>query len=1149
MHYDTTSGVLKFSPSDLTVFLETEFASWMDRWQTERWHGNGEVAGENGLPLGLQLPGGSACKPDEKDEQLKLIVEKGMEHERAFLERLRRENHQIAALDAGSACLADTLEAMKQKKDFIFQARLEHEIFGGFADFLALKTGQSLLGDYHYEVWDTKLARSPKASFIIQLCSYAEMLEQIQGRRPEGFEVVLGTNERIRFLTNRFIYYFRALKQSFLEFHEQFDAQHFPHPGLSKSFGRWNKFAEHVLDSSDHLSRVANIARPQIKKLEAAGIATLPDLAGSTIDRVPKVPQRILNRLRTQAQLQLASRGKERPLFQVQPLDENTPRRGLALLPPPSPMDVYFDIEGFPLCEGGLEYLLGAVHLENGKPQFVDWWAHDDAQEKKAFQGFIDWSYARWRSDATMHIYHYAAYEVSAMRNLMGKHATREREVDDLLRHHVFVDLFTVVRQGLIVGTPSYSLKDIERLYLEAREGEVTTAGGSIVAYHYWLESGESQDWRDSGLLKEIRDYNEVDCVSTWELAEGLRNVRSEAGISYIAPDDDGKKESGDFGETVHPPTALAEQLIADFESGAIEGGESRRVQRLLAWLLEFHWREAKPVFWRMFDWHEKTEQELIDDFDCLGGLQRTSKPPTPIRRSYLYEYRYDFDQNTKLHEGSTCYFAHDLSIRTTIEHLDTGQGLVEITLGPSVPEAPKLLCLIPDEYVRADVISDAVFRYVEAWSHGELLSQAVDDLIHRRLPRIREHQSGPLVLEGQELLPAAIDVVRRMDQTVLCIQGPPGTGKTYTAAHAILQLLRDKKTVAVTANSHKAILNVLRAVHEAMREAGLRFPLVKVRGQDDDPLIESGEITYVPESSQAVDAIDGGPLVMGGTAWVFSRPELQGAFDYLFVDEAGQFSLANVVATGLSADNIVLVGDQMQLAQPLLGRHPGESGKSALEYLLAGHATIPPDFGIFLNQTWRMHPDICGFISEAVYEDRLHAHPGTSKQHVRLSEDSGGLVSKNAGIVFVPVEHEGNMQGSAEEADVIEKIVAELVGRPVSHFAGDQVTSLTLDDILLVAPFNMQVRLLQQRLGSQARVGSVDKFQGQESHVVIISMCSSTLEDSPRGADFLLDPNRINVAVSRARSLAIVVGSRATSHNIWHFQREFPRHCLQSNA
>ena len=318
----------------------------------------------------------------------------------------------------------------------------------------------------------------------------------------------------------------------------------------------------------------------------------------------------------------------------------------------------------------------------------------------------------------------------------------------------------------------------------------------------------------------------------------------------------------------------------------------------------------------------------------------------------------------------------------------------------------------------------------------------------------------------------------------------------------------------------------MLRAVHEASERAGRFFDIYKVGGDADDPLIENGDINHLRKSADAVDALSGTSCVVGGTAWVFSREELESKFDYLFIDEAGQFSLANVVGTGLSANNIVLVGDQMQLSQPSQGTHPGESGQSALDYLLDGKATIPPEFGIFLEQTWRMHPKICGFISKAIYEDRLISHPGTKKQRIHLSDSDSVIVSRDAGIVFVPVEHEGNSQRSEEEADVIERIVSELVGKTVSTFDGEEQKSLTLEDILLVAPFNMQVRLLQDRLGEQARVGSVDKFQGQEAHAVIISMCSSTLEDSPRGAEFLLDPNRINVAVSRARSLAIVVGS-----------------------
>ena len=192
MYRETDSGILKFSPSDLTVFLTTEFASWMDRWHVERWHGNHEVVGANGLPIGLELPGVDECKRDEPDEQLELIKAKGMEHENAFLDRLRKKGHDIAEFKTLSKDVAETVEAMRQRKEFIYQARLEQENFAGYADFLARRSGESLLGNHHYEAWDTKLSRSPKGSFIIQLCAYSEMLEHLQGHRPDEFEVVLG---------------------------------------------------------------------------------------------------------------------------------------------------------------------------------------------------------------------------------------------------------------------------------------------------------------------------------------------------------------------------------------------------------------------------------------------------------------------------------------------------------------------------------------------------------------------------------------------------------------------------------------------------------------------------------------------------------------------------------------------------------------------------------------------------------------------------------------------------------------------------------------------------------------------------------------------------------------------------------------------
>ena len=271
-------------------------------------------------------------------------------------------------------------------------------------------------------------------------------------------------------------------------------------------------------------------------------------------------------------------------------------------------------------------------------------------------------------------------------------------------------------------------------------------------------------------------------------------------------------------------------------------------------------------------------------------------------------------------------------------------------------------------------------------------------------------------------------------------------------------------------------------------------------------------------------------PCVLGATAWGFAREDLEEAFDFLFVDEAGQVSLANLVAVSRSTQNIVLMGDQMQLSQPTQGTHPGESGASLLDYLLEEKSTIPEDLGVFLGQTYRMHPKVNHFISEAIYEGRLHAAEGNEQQRILVPE-SASWVQDEAGILFIPVEHQGNTQSSVEEVKVITQIVAEMTGREFLNKEGKKY-GLDCEDILIVAPYNHQVNELTQVLGSQARIGTVDKFQGQEAPVVILSMCSSDANESPRGLEFLLEKNRINVAISRAQALAIVVGSPALAQS-----------------
>jgi predicted RecB family nuclease len=428
-------GRLVYSPSDLVLYAASPFASWMDR-------------------RALEYP--DQARPEPPSEEDQLLFDQGLAHEKAYLEALGKVGRELCQIpDAGARREALTRSAMEEGREIICQAALSGSEFVGIADFLEKTPGKSKLGDYHYIPIDTKMGANPKPHFLIQLSVYAEMVEEVQGRLPGILGLILRGMERRDFRTEDVLFYARAVKMSFLKFMGAFDASHPPVPESGADHRGWSGLAELKLKELDHPSAVAGITRSQIKKLGAAGIDTFTKLSATKLLRVPRLSDATFVRLRDQAALQKASEGKERPEVRIIPPNPEDPRKGLALLPPPSPKDVYFDMEGYPHVEGGLEYLFGAVHLVEGKPEFRDWWAHDRVGEKRAFEGFIDWVFERWKRDPAMHIYHYAAYEVSAARRLMGRHATREEEVDDLLRAEVFVDLYAVVRTGIRLGTPS----------------------------------------------------------------------------------------------------------------------------------------------------------------------------------------------------------------------------------------------------------------------------------------------------------------------------------------------------------------------------------------------------------------------------------------------------------------------------------------------------------------------------------------------------------------------------------------------------------------------------------------------------------------------------------------------------------------------
>jgi len=851
----------------------------------------------------------------------------------------------------------------------------------------------------------------------------------------------------------------------------------------------------------------------QIIKLAKAGVRTLTDVAAlAPGSKVPGIGDDTLAKLANQARLQLQGVADGRHLAETLPSE---PLRGFAILPPPQPGDLFYDIEGDPLYPEGLEYLHGlwGPLAEDGSDCFVALWAHDHAAEKASFERLIDLFKAHLSRYPTARIYHYAPYEMTALKRLAMKYATREAELDQLLRDKRFVDLYAVVRQGIRASTESYSLKDLEKIYWGKRSGEVTNAGDSIVEYERWRELG------DQAILDAIERYNEDDCVSTAKLRDWLESLRpADAPFGLAAPEVDEPK----------PELSAKAEARAQFERDRIAVAEALRRQErlepelreLLAELLWFHQRSQKPQWWALFDRQTWTDDELIEDAESLGGLELISQQPDA--KSLVATYRFP-EQDTKVKEGDRPRIALTLDPAGLVAELDLERQRVVLRRQAKSGDFPEHVSLSPGQLIDQSVLEQALLEVAKRVANGDFeTDRALLDMLRRTAPRLAGRKPGEAVISlSEDLVSGAIRAVRDLDESSLIIQGPPGTGKTYTTARAITALLQDGKRVAVSSNSHKAINNLLKGVSKRCEEVGFELNGLKRASKGDPESVFKG---YGVISVGASEDVRPSHQLVGATAFELAKHGAN-TFDYLFVDEAGQVSLGNLLAMAGCAKNLVLVGDQMQLPQPVQGVHPGETGLSSMDYCMQEHPTVPPERGILLDISWRMHPDVCGFISDAVYEGRLQAEASTTAQRLVLN---AGLhpALKPTGISTVDLDHQGCTQSSEDEATIIGALIEQLLGQSWVDGAGDKAT-ITLNDIVVVSPFNMQVTLLKKRLPQGARVGTVDKFQGQEAPVVLVSMATSFGGDAPRGTEFLFNRNRLNVAISRAKCLAVVIKGR----------------------
>jgi len=1064
------------------------------------------------------------------DEQALLIQAKGYVHEADYFASLQTRYDSVIDISANRGSLGQkidaTRQAMREGYEIIFQPTLRDGCMMGQADFLRKVAVPSALGDWSYEILDTKLARNPKAKFIVQLGFYSGLLGKDQGLVPQQMYVILGDRTEIAYRYADYSRYLNCVVNRFLDRVTGRFLDTYPVPCEKCELCKWRGLCEDQRLKDDHLCQVANISRLQIKKLQMDGVMTLEALARLPVDStIQKMSAETLEKLHRQARLQFSARQSGNRQLELLPQDAEM-QRGFARLPKPSEGDLFFDMEGDPLEEGGLEYLFGLYFFQNGKPEFKAFWAHSREEEKIAFEAFMDFVTDWLRRYPVAHIYHYAHYEQTALKKLMSVHGTREAEVDNLLRAQKFVDLYQVVREGICVSEPRYSIKNIEHFYLESRSGDVTNAGASIVFYERWKETG------DPKLLQDIADYNFDDVRSTFELRQWLLGLRP-ANLSWrnevVAGVESDTLVTGALTETEQRLVPYRKQLIATLPHDRTSWGMREHLQELTFQLLDFHRRAAKPAWWAMFSRMDMTDDELLDDVECLAGLTLDPEcSPYQEKRSMVYTCLFP-EQESKLKSGDDATITQSgETVRDLVVDEKNRRVRFKYTVGKE--PLPTRISLGPSMPISSKPLIEAVFRFGDSIVAQNGRYPAIEAVLCQSLPRIRCKKMGePIVPTGSEALLPIIEAISSLNNSYLFVQGPPGAGKTYTGSHVIVALIKQGYRVGVSSNSHKAINNLLHGIVKVAKEQDYVFwGAKKSTNGNSDSCFDGDYIEDVFNNDEIFLSLgsEEGYSLIAGTAWLFANEQMDQQLDYIFVDEAGQVALANLVAMGTSARNIILLGDQMQLGQPIQGVHPGRSGESTLDYLLNGMATISPERGIFLDTTWRMHPDVCRFISDAVYDGRLEPEPNNAKQCLVLNQSAHpALIS--TGIRYLPAEHDACSQRSQKEAELVVELVGSLLKQQYRDKSG-RIHELTLDDILIVAPYNMQVNLLKNVLPQGARIGTVDKFQGQEAQAVIISMATSSGDYLPRFIEFLYSKNRLNVAISRAKCMAIFIANPA---------------------
>ena len=1089
---------------------------------------------------------------DEFEEQL--TKELGSRLEAPFFARPEKDGD-----------VAQTLELMRKKVPVIYQGGLEHQsgatIFRGKPDFLVL-AGWELAFDSQglsieqvidetasgYTVWDAKYSSHPKPEYALQVAIYIEALSQV-GQLAENSThgLILGNRTLLPLRESEIV---PATKLARAELERAIgEVESTDRARLLENF-TWHcagdkqceicEYPNHCKkdrEATSDLLLVAGLGKSMRDKLLKAGLRDMHMLASSELSSVKDVSKQTFEKLKLQARLQLKS------LTSKAPESEPLPNPMLQYLPRPDAGDVFFDMEGFPYFkEGGLEYLFGNWTREE---EFKEFWAVDRRTEKIAFINFMAWLYGRMMENPNAHIYHYASYERTALNRLANRYAVAERELAQLEAEHRFVDLYPVVTKSVRIGEPKYSIKNLERHYGFEKRAGVEAGDESIEEFVRWrdleeklssgieLENRAETSQESKKVFNRIRDYNIEDVKSTMALYDWLLKFEGAAtrpwnSLFYVSEEE----AAGQLTKRqiklmdLESDTAYLLDPVADYEKGEDPDMDIQvAAWEALAHSILFYMRE-EVMFWTNLNIRMTLDDEdITQDREAMlvGEAREIDFDGLELESGHTGQYQIEVDPEELFRPKAGTRIAIRYEIEPGIVRFDFGKvealddGVLTFSRNPKDPEAlnyKPTAIFDTTQYptsAKEYFLNETAKEITSVW--GSPFAEPprgypILDLLLRRQPVLVD--AKPLMAPNEEdYLPALIDAASRMQRSAMAVQGPPGTGKTYLASRLIKHLVENGKRVAVGTNSHAAVENLLDECMAAGMEPSQVIKALN-SGEPEDYKWTALKDRDGSVVSRALRANPGG-LAMGGTSFGLCNKKVrEHHFDYLIVDEAAQYSLVDLIAASGIADNIILFGDPQQLAQVVQAVHPGGVENSALGHFIGDHDVLPDDLGYFVEVTRRMHPNLTETVSWLSYEGRLRSIEKT-KQNV--------VPGIEPGLHRIELDHSGNSTHSPEEVEEVVKLVS-------NHVADEGP-----DEIIVVAPYNNQVNAIRKALDhagfEEVRVGTVDKFQGQEGMIVIVSLACSSADDAPRGLDFLLDRNRLNVAISRGKSVCYLIHSK----------------------